>query len=78
VNVPLHQLAFGLNPPAGMDLSVIGHWAMLPRKTAEPVDPPILIGAPCLACGVHRVTDGRHRVSGGWVAGRSYIDAKII
>lgn len=72
--VRLRDLVFGDNPPAGMDLAVIGHWAMIARKTAEPCDPPIVVGEACPTCGVQRVTDGRHRVVGWLAGGRTHIE----
>ena len=75
--IALRDLVFGDSPPAGMDLGMIGTHQVVARKTAEPVDHPILVGPPCHACGVRRVTDGRHRVF-GWIAGgRTHIDATI-
>jgi hypothetical protein len=73
--IPLEMLLFGRNPPAGMDWATVGLWTAKFRKTAEPCDPPIEVGMPCLTCGALRVTDGRHRVVGALFAGRSHIDA---
>lgn len=70
--IPLDQVLFGTNPPAGLDWSVVGHWAMVFRKSAEPCDPPIQVTR---EGNYWRVTDGRHRVVGALFAGRSHIDA---
>lgn len=72
--VPLNRLLFGVNPPAGMDWAVIGLWVCRFRKTAEPCDPPIIV-----TCegDYFRVRDGRHRVLGALIAGRTHIEAVI-
>ena len=73
--VPLDRVLFGASPPAGMDLSVIGHWVMIFRKTAQPCDPPIQI---TVEGAYWRVHDGRHRVFGAIIAGRSNIEAQLL
>lgn len=76
VEIRLDQLLFLRNVPAGMDPFVVGHWAMVQRKGADPVDPPIRVfaepGTP-----FYRVSDGRHRVLGALLAGRDTILAVI-
>lgn len=71
--IPLHQLHFGPNVPAGMDWSVIGMHHVYLRKTSEPCNPPILV-TPC-TCQHWCVTDGRHRTVASYIAGRSSIEA---
>jgi len=74
--IPLELILFGRNPPAGMDLAVIGLWTARLRKTAEPVEPPIQVTI--VDHCYYRVHDGRHRVFGAYVAGRTHIEAEII
>ena len=75
MTVPLDRVLFGVNPPAGMDLAVIGMWAALLRKTAEPCNPPIQV---TVEGDYYRVRDGRHRVFGAIVAGRTHIEAEVL
>jgi hypothetical protein len=72
--VPLDRLLFGVNPPAGMDWAVIGLWCARLRKTADPCDPPIVVTQ---EGEYYRVRDGRHRVIGALIAGRTHIAATI-
>jgi len=71
--IDLDRLLFVRPVSAGMDLAVIGHWAMILRKGADPCDPPIEI-EPIPGTDFYRVVDGRHRVVGAIVAGRTSID----
>lgn len=74
VRLPLDQLLFLRNVPAGMDWAVIGMWCARFRKTAEPCDPPIDV----VPDGhVYRVADGRHRTIAAYIAGRTSIEARI-
>jgi len=73
--IPLDRVLFGVNPPAGMDLAVIGHWSMLLRKHAEPCSPVIQVTQ---EGDYYRVHDGRHRVFGAIIAGRTHIEAELI
>ncbi len=73
--IPLNMVLFGVSPPAGMDLAVIGHYQMIARKTASPCEPPIQVTS---EGDYWRVHDGRHRTI-GWIAGgRSLIEAELL
>lgn len=75
VLLPLDALLFGPNVPAGMDWSVIGLWVCRLRKTAAPVDPPIIVTPVSEGPRIWRVHDGRHRTMAAIIAGRTHIDA---
>lgn len=70
--VPLHNLVFPPNMPAGLDWAVIGLWVCRFRKTPEPCDPPILVSR---VGDLWQIRDGRHRVVAALVAGRTSIEA---
>lgn len=74
--LPLDHLLFLTNVPAGLDWSVVGHWTMVFRKTAQPCEPPIRV-TPIGDTGMYRVIDGRHRTVAAYVAGRVDIDAIV-
>lgn len=74
--LPLDQLLFGRNPPAGLDWSVLGLWVCRLRKTAEECNPPIIV-TPVAGTALWRVTDGRHRTVASLIAGRTHIAAEI-
>lgn len=76
MRLPLDQLLFGRNPPAGMDWSVIGLWVCRLRKTADDCDPPIIVSA-VDGSPFWRVTDGRHRTVASLIAGRTHIAAEL-
>lgn len=71
--IPVHNLLIKPNMPAGMDWSVIGHFAMHMRKSAAPIDPAIDVER--LDCGHYLIHEGRHRYFGSVIAGRTHIDA---
>ena len=73
--LPLHQLVFKPNMPAGMDLAVVGLWVATTRKCAAPVNPPILVKR-FPDCDHWLVDDGRHRAIGSYIAGRTCIEAE--
>lgn len=75
VALPLDLLLFLRNVPAGMDWSVVGHWAMLLRN--DPCDPPIVV-YPDDGGRFYRVIDGRHRCIAAYMAGRTEIEAVIL
>lgn len=70
--LPIDSLLFGENVPAGMDWSVIGLWVCRLRKTAEPCDPPVIVGR-IPGSDFWRITDGRHRVVASLIAGRTHV-----
>lgn len=72
--LPLDQLLFKPNMPAGMDWAVIGLWVVRFRKTAELCDPAITV-APIDGTGHWRILDGRHRTVASLIAGRTHINA---
>lgn len=78
--LPLNRLLLGApppnlsNPPAGMDLAMVGHWAAIFRKTTEGSQPPIEV---TVEGEYWRTHDGRHRILGAWVAGRSFIESEM-
>jgi hypothetical protein len=78
--VRVEDLRLPSNVPAGMDLSVVGHFVMLMRKTTE--DPaPILVTQE--HDGSYRISDGRHRYLGAVIAGRADVlcvedDARVV
>jgi hypothetical protein len=76
VLVPLDRVLFGVNPPAGMNFAQLGGIAYEFRRAAEPCDPPILVTSEWVQ--VFRVHDGRHRVFGSIIAGRSHIEAQLL
>lgn len=73
--IPVHNLLLLPNMPAGMDWSVIGHFAMTARKSARPLEEPIQVAE--LDCGHHVVLDGRHRFFGHVIGGRTHIEANL-
>lgn len=71
--VPIEDVRLPPNLPAGMDWSVIGHFAMTMRKTTEDPDP--IRVAPV---GDHyRISDGRHRFIAAVIAGRPDVLAEL-
>lgn len=72
--VPLHQILFGPNVPAGIDWAILGLWTCQFRKTAQPCEPPILVAA---EGDYWRLKDGRHRVIAAIMAGRTAIEAEL-
>jgi hypothetical protein len=72
--IALDRLLFGPNVPAGLDWSVLGLWHCRLRKTAEPVEPAIVVH-PVDGTSFYRVHDGRHRVIAAIMAGRTHIEA---
>lgn len=77
VLVPLHNLVFKPNMPAGLDWAVIGMWVVRFRKTPQPCDPPIEISH-ISETEFWRIEDGRHRVVAAMIAGRTHIDAVVL
>ena len=73
--VPLDSVLFGVNPPAGMDFAKLGGIAHEFRRAAEPCDPPIVVTAEGPYWRVH---NGRHRVFGAIIAGRTHIEAEYL
>lgn len=76
--IRLDRLVFGRNPPAGMDWSVVGHWAAFFRKAAAPCKPAVRVTEiPGTKPRLYRVSEGRHRVIGALFAGRDTIRCKV-
>jgi hypothetical protein len=75
MKIPVDCLVLKPNIPAGMDWSVIGHFVMIFRKTAQPCDPPIIVKP--VGDNLWRVMDGRHRFFAAVIAGRSEIEAEV-
>lgn len=73
--VPLDRVLFGVNPPAGMNFAKLGGIAYEFRRAAEPCNPPIQV---TVEGAYWRVHEGRHRVLGAIIAGRSHIEAELI
>jgi len=73
--VPLDRILFGRNPPAGMNFLKLASIVYEFRRAAEPCDPPIQVTPEGNNWRVH---DGRHRVIGAIIAGRSHIEAELL
>lgn len=73
--VPLDNILFGRNPPAGMNFLKLGSLVYQFRSTAEPCDPPIIVTQ---EGDVYRVHEGRHRTFAAIIAGRTHIEAEYL
>jgi hypothetical protein len=60
VEIRLDRLLFPRPVPAGLDWAVLGLWVCRQRKTADPVDPPIVVRP---EGDYFRIVDGRHRTA---------------
>jgi hypothetical protein len=74
VEIRLDRILLPRCVPAGLDLAVLGLWVCRQRKTADPVDPPILVRR---EGDYFRITDGRHRFTAAVASGRDAIAAVI-
>ena len=78
LNIPIEQIQFPPNIPAGCNILVIASLAYALRTSNDPVTPPILVqpeGTP--EDPRWSITDGRHRVIASIVAGRTTVSAEI-
>lgn len=75
MRIPLSRLLFADNIPAGMDLLTIAAIAAILRKSNEPIEPILIRAVP--GTDLYRVTDGRHRTVGAFIAGRVDIEARV-
>ena len=76
IYIPVENICFGKNPPAGMNFLKLGAMAYHLRSTAEDLDPIEVTRTP--DHGVYRVHDGRHRVIASIIAGRPTVLAKEV
>jgi hypothetical protein len=74
VEIRLDRLLFPRAVPAGLDWAVLGLWVCRQRKTADPVDPPIVVRA---EGDYFRIVDGRHRAIAAIASGRDAIAALV-
>ena len=72
--IPLERVLFGKNPPAGMNFLILASLVYEFRRTAEPCNPPIRVSP---LGDYYQVHEGRHRVFGAIIAGRTHIEAEI-
>lgn len=73
--VDIELILFKKNVPAGMNALSIMYFAFRYRGTNEDMDPVRLIK---LRNGLYRLDDGRHRIIGSLIAGRTTILATVI
>lgn len=74
VELRLDRLLFPRAVPAGLDWAVLGLWVCRQRKTADPVDPPIVVRP---EGDYFRIVDGRHRTIAAIASGRDAIAAIV-
>jgi hypothetical protein len=74
VEIRLDRLLFPRPVPAGLDWAVLGLWVCHQRKTADPVDPPIVVRP---EADYYRIVDGRHRAIAAIASGRDAIAAIV-